>query len=63
MPLHVYDLRIVFFPQPSENVSMKVIGCVRPLTAEEVDKGGKSVVKVSGGDKITVAAAGKVSMQ
>ena len=39
---------------------MKVVGRVRPLTTEEVDKGGKSVVKVAGGDKLVVEAAGKV---
>ncbi|KAL8593853.1 hypothetical protein ACOMHN_018065 [Nucella lapillus] len=43
---------------PSENVHVKVIGRCRPLTTEEVDKGGKSVVKVTG-DKIVVEAAGK----
>ncbi|KAK7485572.1 hypothetical protein BaRGS_00023147, partial [Batillaria attramentaria] len=45
--------------QPSENVSIRVVGRCRPLTAEEVDKGGKSVVKTSGGDKLVVEAAGK----
>ena len=50
----------LFHFQPSENVNVKVIGRVRPLTAEEVDKGGKSVVKVVGGDKLVVEAAGKV---
>ncbi|XP_076468028.1 kinesin-like protein KIF3A isoform X2 [Babylonia areolata] len=44
---------------PSENVNIKVIGRCRPLTTEETDKGGKSVVKVTGGDKIVVEAAGK----
>ncbi|KAK7096714.1 kinesin-2b-like [Littorina saxatilis] len=42
---------------PSENVN--VVGRVRPLTTEEVDKGGKSVVKATGRDKIVVEAAGK----
>ena len=46
--------------QPSENVHVKVVGRVRPLTTEEGDKGGKSVVKVAGGDKLVVEAAGKV---
>ena len=56
----VYLLHLFHLFQPSENVHVKVVGRVRPLTTEEVDKGGKSVVKVAGGDKLVVEAAGKV---
>ena len=50
---------IIFVLQP-ENVGIKVVAKCRPLTSEEVDTGGNSVVTVSG-DKVKVNCAGKVS--
>ena len=52
-------LNFVYAFQP-ENINIKVIGRSRPLTPEEVNKGAKSVVKVSG-DKISVESGGKVT--
>jgi hypothetical protein len=42
-----------------ENISIKVVGRCRPLTAEESSKGVKTIVKVSG-DKILLEVGGKV---
>ena len=41
-----------------ENISIKVVGRCRPLTAEESSKGVKTIVKVSG-DKILLEVGGK----
>jgi hypothetical protein len=49
---------IKFNLQP-ENISIKVVGRCRPLTAEESSKGVKTIVKVSG-DKILLEVGGKV---
>lgn len=35
----------------------------RPLLPEESDKGGKMVIKVMGGDKMVIEAAGKVKQK